>query len=67
MEIDGDQICCHEAPDDGLTEDNGVIFKFRDEEDNEHNLTHELDDTGKEGENFLAEALEGVTGRDEDA
>lgn len=67
MEINGDQIRCHEAPDDGLAEDDGVILELRDEENDEHDLAHELDDAGEEGQDFLTEALEGVTGRDEDA
>lgn len=66
MQVDQHKVRRHEAPDDGLTEDDGVIGKLRDEEEHEHDLAHQLNDTGEEGQDLLPQALQGVAGGQQD-
>ena len=65
--IDGHKISRHDAPDDGLTEDDRIVPKLRDEQHDEDDLAHQLDDAGEERQNLVAKALQGVAGGEQDA
>ena len=65
--IDGHEVGCHDAPDDGLTEDDRIVPKLRDEQHDEDDLAHQLDDAGEERQHLVAKALQGVAGGEQDA
>ena len=56
------QFYGHEAPDDRLAEDDRVILKAGDEEQDEDDLAQKLDDAGQQGQHLLAHALQSVAG-----
>ena len=56
------EICRHEAPDDGLAQDDGVVGVARDEHQHKDHLAHQLDDAGKQRQHLLPKALQGVPG-----
>ena len=60
MQVDQHQLHRHEAPDDGLAEDDGIVGKAGDEEQHEQDLAHKLNDAGEEGQHFLTQALQGI-------
>ena len=62
VQVDQHEVRRHEAPDDGLTEDDGVIGKLRDEEEHEYHLAHQLNDTGEEGQDRSAPGSAGRSG-----
>ena len=56
------EIRRHEAPDDGLAQDDGVVGVARDEHQHKDHLAHQLDDAGKQRQHLLPKALQGVPG-----
>ena len=56
------QFYGHEAPDDRLAEDDRVILKAGDEEQDEADLAPKLADAGQRGQHLLAQALQSVAG-----
>ena len=56
------QFYGHEAPDDRLAEDDRVILKAGDEEQDEDDLAQKLDDAGQQGQHLFAQALQSVAG-----
>ena len=62
MPVCDKQFYGHEAPDDRLAEDDRVILKAGDEEQDEDDLAQKLDDAGQQGQHLLAHALQSVAG-----
>ena len=62
MPVCDKQLYGHEAPDDRLAEDDRVILKAGDEEQDEDDLAQKLDDAGQQGQHLLAHALQSVAG-----
>ena len=53
--------CRHEAPDNGLAQDNGVVGVARDEHQHKDHLAYQLDDAGKQRQHLLPKALQSVS------
>ena len=62
MPVCDKQFYGHKAPDDRLAEDDRVILKAGDEEQDEDDLAQKLDDAGQQGQHLLAHALQSVAG-----
>ena len=62
MQVHRHQICRHEAPDDGLAQDDRIVLEFRDEHQHKDHLAHQLDHAGEQRQHLLAKALQRVAG-----
>ena len=67
MQINQHEIRRHEAPDDGLAQDDRIVGKLRDEHQHEDHLAHQFDDAGEQRQHLLAQALQGVAGAQQHA
>lgn len=62
VQVHRHQICRHEAPDDGLAQDDRIVLEFRDEHQHKDHLAHQLDHAGEQRQHLLAKALQRVAG-----